>query len=58
MSCEGQLAVPVGAMHSFKSGHNEVTWRILVKGSPARWPDFERSFPVIIYPRVNGKNDR
>ncbi len=55
---ECELAVPVGAMHSFKSGHNEVTWRILVKGSPARWPDFERSFPVIIYPRVNGKNDR
>ncbi|HUT88672.1 MAG TPA: DUF3592 domain-containing protein [Thermoguttaceae bacterium] len=55
---ECELAVPAGAMHSFQSGHNEVTWRILVKGSPARWPDFERSFPVIVCPSVNGKSDR
>jgi len=47
---ECELEVPAGAMHSFKSGHNEVTWKIIVKGSPARWPTFERSFPVIVYP--------
>ncbi len=55
---ECELAVPTGAMHSFKSAHNEVTWKILVKGSPTRWPDFERSFPVLVYPNVNGRSDR
>jgi hypothetical protein len=50
--CEAQ--VPAGAMHSFKSGHNEVAWKIVVKGSPVRWPDYERSFRVIVYPSRNG----
>ncbi|MHC4405396.1 MAG: DUF3592 domain-containing protein [Planctomycetota bacterium] len=54
--CELQL--PAGAMHSFKAGHNEILWKILVKGSPARWPDYERSFPVVVHPNRNGKNDR
>ncbi len=48
------VALPPGAMHSFKSLHNEVAWRILVRGSAAGWPDFERSFPLIVYPRPNG----
>jgi hypothetical protein len=55
---ECELAVPTEAMHSFKSAHNEVTWKILVKGSPTRWPDFERSFPVLVYPNVNGRSGR
>jgi hypothetical protein len=42
-------------MHSFKSAHNEIAWKLLVKGSPVRWPEFERSFPVIVYPGRNGK---
>lgn len=54
---ECEVTVPAGAMHSFKSGHNEVAWKILVRGSPARWPDFERSFRVIVYPGRNGKGD-
>jgi len=54
---ECELEVPAGAMHSFKSGHNAIAWKILVKGSPVRWPDFERSFPVIVYPGLNGKSD-
>lgn len=52
---ECEMQVPAGAMHSFKSDHNEVTWKILVKGDVAGWPDYERSFPVIVYPSVNGK---
>lgn len=51
--CDVEL--PAGAMHSFKSDHNEVNWKILVKGNVSRWPDFERSFPVIVYPSRNGK---
>jgi len=51
-----ELQVPPDAMHSFKSGHNEITWKILVKGNPIRWPDFQRSFPVIVYPIRNGED--
>jgi hypothetical protein len=49
-----EVEVPAGAMHSFKSAHNEITWKLLVKGSPATWPDYERSFPVIVHPNENG----
>ena len=54
---ECELAAPIGVMHSFKSEHNEVNWRLIVKGDAVGWPDFERSFPVIVYPGVclNGK---
>ncbi len=52
-----EVEVPAGAMHSFKSGHNEIAWKILVRGSPARWPDYERPFSVIVYPPGNGNSD-
>lgn len=51
--CDVEL--PAEAMHSFKSDHNEINWKILVKGNVSRWPDFERSFPVIVYPTRNGQ---
>ncbi|MCC7086579.1 MAG: DUF3592 domain-containing protein [Pirellulales bacterium] len=41
---------PSGAMHSFKSDHNEVQWKLVVRGDAAGWPDFERSFPVVVLP--------
>ena len=44
------LRVPAGAMHSFKAAHNEVQWRIVVQGDVADWPEFRRSFPVIVHP--------
>jgi len=52
------LGVPVGAMHSFKSEYNEITWKIIVKGDVAGWPGFLRSFPVIVYPSPNGSNGK
>jgi len=55
-NCE--IEVPTGAMHSLKSGHNEINWRILVKGSVAGWPNYEWSFPVIVYPERNGNNGK
>jgi hypothetical protein len=48
------VTVPSGAMHSFKSAHNEISWRVLVKGDVDGWPAYQRSFPVIIYPSTNG----
>jgi hypothetical protein len=44
------LEVPRGAMHSFKSQHNEVNWKVQVRLDVAGWPAYERSFPVIVYP--------
>ena len=44
------LSLPAVAMHSFVSEHNAVSWRVVVRGQPARWPAFTRSFPVIVFP--------
>ncbi len=40
--------IPVGAMHSFKARSNEITWYLQVVGDIARWPDFERKFPIVV----------
>jgi len=45
-----ELEFPRGAMHSFQSGHNTVAWKLIVRGEAARWPPYERTFPVIVYP--------
>ncbi|MFV2065636.1 MAG: DUF3592 domain-containing protein [Pirellulales bacterium] len=52
-----RLSIPADAMHSFKSDHNEVKWRILVRASFPRWPDYERSFPVVVYPMPDGNTE-
>lgn len=44
------LSIPPAAMHSFQSDHNAVHWRLVVRGALAYWPDFERRFPIIVYP--------
>lgn len=46
-----RLQVPYDAMHSFKSAHNRIDWKLVVAGTVKRWPDFERGFPVVIRPR-------
>ena len=53
-----QVKVPAGAMHSFKSGHNGINWKIVVKGDVAQWPDYQRCFPVIVHPNTNGIGGR
>ena len=52
------IELPKGAMHSFKSEHNEVSWKVVVKGQVSSWPDYERCFPVIVYPNRNGKQNQ
>ena len=42
--------VPNIAMHSFTSAHNAVRWRLVVRGTPERWPEFCRTFPVVVFP--------
>src|SRR5205823_11581157 len=44
------VAVPASAMHSFQSAHNTVRWKLVVRGEAEMWPDFERGFPIVVYP--------
>lgn len=44
--------VPIGAMHSFKASYNCVNWKLMVRGKVARWPDYERAFPVVVHPKI------
>jgi hypothetical protein len=45
-----KFQVPPLAMHSFKAPHNEVFWRMIVRGNVQGWPDFERHFPLVVHP--------
>lgn len=47
--------VPAHCMHSFKADHNEINWQLVVRARVAGWRDFERSFPVVVYPPHDGK---
>lgn len=44
------ITIPESAMHSFISGHNAVIWALVVRGRMARWGEFERRFPIYVYP--------
>jgi len=52
-----EFAIPGNAMHSFKSDNNEINWKLLVKGNVEGWPDYQRTFPVIVYPNVSGSSN-
>jgi hypothetical protein len=49
--CDMQFAENV--MHSFQSDHNAVQWRLVVRGTVEKWPEFERVFPLVVYPPVS-----
>jgi len=57
LEVELPVHVPGAAMHSFRAHHNEVQWKVVVHGGVAGHPDFERSFPLVVHPRANGRND-
>ena len=44
------MEIPPDAMHSFSSAHNAVRWRLVVRGTTDRCPDFTRVFPVVVFP--------
>ena len=47
------IPVPAAAMHSFGAPHNAVAWAVVVRGRALRWPEFQRRFPVCVYPRTS-----
>ncbi len=46
-----RIEIPSDAMHSFWSDHNEVQWKFVVRGEVPGWPKYERSFPIVVFPR-------
>ena len=46
------LHVPETAMHSLKASHNEVQWKLIVRGKTQRRLPFERIFPLVVYPSL------
>ena len=44
------LRIPPQAMHSFKSQHNAVAWKLVVEIEAENWPTYLRTFPLIVYP--------
>ncbi len=51
LEAECDLPVPAEAMHSFRAGHNQVHWKLIVRSEADGWQSFQRSFPVVIRPR-------
>lgn len=47
-----ELEIPNGAMHSFASPSNAVSWRICVAVDFPREPGFRRKFPLVVYPKL------
>ena len=45
-----EVEIPACAMHSFRSEHNKVCWKLVVNGEVARLGEFERSFLLHVYP--------
>jgi hypothetical protein len=50
LAAECDLPVPADAMHSFRASHNQVQWKLVVRGEIAGWRGFQRSFPVVVRP--------
>jgi hypothetical protein len=44
------VSVPATAMHSFHAAHNELSWKLIVKGDVAGRPPFEREFQIVVSP--------
>jgi hypothetical protein len=49
-----EMRVPARAMHSFKSGHNQIAWKLIVRGDVVGWPNYQREFPLLVYPGAGG----
>ena len=52
LEIEVDLAIPPGAMHSFRAPRNEISWMLVAEGEPRGWPPFRRTFPLVVYPAV------
>lgn len=44
------IRLPIGAMHSIRSEHNEITWKIVLRAELIGWPELLCECPVIVNP--------
>lgn len=51
----GTFTVPESAMHSFRADHNSVEWKLVLRGNIPGWPDYERAYPLVVYPCCHGR---
>jgi hypothetical protein len=51
------LQLPTDVMHSFDGTHNEIVWKLIVKGEPENWPHYVREYPVVIAPIPRRRNE-
>ncbi|MCA9246394.1 MAG: DUF3592 domain-containing protein [Planctomycetales bacterium] len=49
-----RLEIPYGVMHSFRSAHNEVQWKLIVQADAGKRGPYVRRFPLIVYPSPAG----
>ena len=54
---ECELQIPTAVMHSFRANHSAVHWMLVARGQARSWPEFERSFPVVVYPVPSVQGD-
>lgn len=47
---QGELVMPESIMHSFQSPSNAVQWKLVVQAETQRGDEFERVFPVVVFP--------
>ena len=47
---EFNFSIPESAMHSFRSEHNQVQWKLVAQIKPESLPRFKRSFLIIVHP--------
>ena len=52
-----QFSIPESAMHSFRSEHNQVQWKLVVRGKPESLPRFVRSFLIIVHPGLHEREE-
>ena len=52
------VSLPATAMHTFKSRHNEVAWRVKLTADVARRPDLNEAYPLAVLPPAEPINRR
>jgi len=52
------IRIPSDTMHSFRATHNNVVWRLCVRGSIPRWPDLSDNYDITIAPTAVRKAGR
>ena len=47
---ETVICLPASCMHTFRSSHNRIFWRLNVHGDIPNWPDIEEQFEIEVVP--------